>query len=887
MNSVRAWISRLGGLLKSGQQEREFDNELESHIQMHVDDNIRRGMDPSEARRNALIHLGGLEQTKESYRDRRRIPLVDSLAQDLRYTARTLAKSPAFTAVALLTIAVGVGANTAIFSVVNSVLLRPMPVRDSDRVVVVWVNNHSRGLNRVGPTGQDYLDWKEQNKSFEDTYLYEHGSGTVTGQGEPEQVAGLRATVNFADFLGFTPILGRAFLPGEDRVAHNVAMLSFDYWQRKCGGAQSAIGRGFTLNGESYTIIGVVPPRIWAAHPYDVVVPWSIDRLKRADSDLGVWGRLRPGVTLKQAQSDMEGVAKRISQSRPSERKGWGVTVVPLKAVAVEYIRPALLILLAAVGFLLLIACANVANLLLARAVARRNEIAIRSALGAGRLRLVRQFLTESLALGLLGGGAGLLLAWWGSALLYRVMPASIPVVDAASQTELPRGQIDGTVLAFTLAVALLVSVLFGLAPLFESLQGKPADALRSGTRGGGHGLGSHRSRSFLVVCETTLAVVLVIGSGLMMKSFWHLMKASPGFVPDQLITVNMKLPNDAANSPYKEPKNQILAYKRFLDQVQQVPGVRSAALTDIIPLSQDDMDFGVFVIDERPGQVGDQSQHANIRVVSSGFFGTMEIPLKAGRAFSDSDDLDRQRVAILDETAARRYFEGQNPIGQHIRFPGASSRPREIVGIVGSVLDDGLDKQAKPTIYLPSLQSSSQSMSLVLRTSLPPAAVVPEVKSAIWTVDSNQPVFNVRIMNDIVASTISAQRVAFILLTVFALIALLLAAVGIYGVTSYSAGQRTHEVGIRMALGARRPDVLKLVIGQGMVLAGTGVILGMVAAVGLSRLMSSLLYSVAPTDPATFAAVGFGLLAVALVANYIPARRAATVDPMTALRCE
>jgi predicted permease len=881
------WFTRLADIFKRDKRERQLDEEIRSHLRMHIDDNIQRGMDPAEARRDAVIRLGGIDATKERYRDRRGVPLLDSIAQDLRYTVRTLAKSRGFTAVALLTIALGVGANTAIFSVVNSVLLQPMPVRDSARVVVVWVNNHSRGLNRVGPTGQDYLDWKEQNQSFEDTYLYEHGSGTVTGQGDPEQVAGLRVTANFAEFLGFTPILGRAFLPEEERGAHNIAMLSFDYWQRKYGGDPSAVGRGFTLNGESYTIIGVVPSKLWAAHPYDVVVPWSVERLKQADSDLGVWGRLKPGVTLKQAQSDMERVAERISQSRPKEREGWGVTVVPLKAVAVEYIRPALLILLVAVGFLLLIACANVANLLLARAVARRNEIAIRSALGAGRIRLIRQFLTESLVLGLLGGGAGLLLAWWGSALLYRVMPASIPVIDAASHVDLPRGRIDGSVLCFTLGVALFVGVLFGLAPLFESFKGKPADGLRSGTRIGGHGMGSHRSRSFLVVCETTLAVVLVIGCGLTMKSFWHLMKTSPGFVPDQLITVSMKLPNDTASSPYREPKNQILAYKRFLDQVQQVPGVRSAALTDIIPLSQDDMDFGVFVIDEKPGHAGDESLHSSIRVVSPGYFGTMQIPLKAGRTFSDSDDLDRQRVVILDETTARLYFESQNAIGQHIRFPDATGRPREIVGIVGSVLDDGLDKQPKPTIYLPSLQASSESMSLVLRTALPPAAVVPEVKAAIWTVDSNQPVFNVRIMNDIVAGTISAERVAFILLTVFASIALLLAAIGIYGVTSYSVGQRTHEVGIRTALGARRADVLKLVIGQGMVLAGAGVIIGIVAGLGLSRLMSSLLYGTAPTDPITFAAVGLGLLGVAALANYIPARRAASVSPMVALRYE
>ncbi|HEY6332350.1 MAG TPA: ABC transporter permease [Blastocatellia bacterium] len=887
MRLLRAWLMRMADVFKRNHHDRDFNEELESHLRLHMEDNLRSGMNVDEARRNALIKLGGIEQTREQYRDRSGIPLLDSVAQDLRYSIRALGKSPGFTAVAVLTIGLGIGSTTAIFSVVNSALLQPRPVRDSNRLVVIWVSNHSRGINRTGPSGQDYLDWKEQNRSFEDLYLYEHGSGTVTGQGEPEQVAGLRVTVNFADFLGFTPFLGRAFLPEEDQGAHSVAMLGYDYWQRKYGGDASAVGRGFTLNGEPYTIIGIVPPKIWAAHPYDVVVPWSIDRLKQADSELGVWGRLRRGVTLEQARSEMEGVAGRVSQLRPNDREGWDVTIVPLNTVTVEYIRPALLILMAAVVFLLLIACANVANLLLARAVARRKEIAIRCAIGAGRARLVRQFLTESVVLGLIGGSAGVLLAAFGSALLYRIMPGSIPVIDASSQVELPRGRLDGQVLVFTLSVVLFVSILFGLAPLFESMKARPEEVLRAGTRSGPDTGGTRRARSLLVICETALAVLLVIGSGLAMKSFWRLMKTSPGFNPEQLITVNMKLPNDAANSPYKEPKNQILVYKRFLDQIQQVPGVKSAALTDIIPLSQDDQDFGDFVIEGRPAAPGEASLNANVRLVSSGFFDTMQIPLKAGRAFSDSDDTDQQRVVIVDEAAAHRFFGKENPLGQHIRFGGAEGRPREIVGVVDSVLDDGLDKQAKPTIYLPSLQASSQSMSLIVRTGLQPASLVPALKAAIWKVDPDQPVFNVRIMDDIVANTVSARRLGFILLSAFAAIALVLASVGIYGVTSYSAGQRTHEVGIRMALGARRANVLELIVGQGMLLAGAGVIFGTLAALGLSRLMSSLLYGTAPTDPLTFVAVGLGLLLVAGVANYVPARRAAGINPLEALRCE
>ena len=887
MKQMRGFFIRLAGLFKKARRDRELADELDGHLRMHIADNLRLGMTPEEARRIALIKLGGMDSAKERYRDQRGVPVLEALIQDLRYTARLLRKSPGFTAVAVLTLALGVGANTAIFSVVDAALLRPVPFRNSSRVVVIWINNLSRGFNRVGPTGQDYLDWREQNKSFEDTYLFEHGSGTVIGQGEPEQVAGLRVTTNFADFLGFRPILGRAFLPEEERGVHNVAMLSYEYWQRKFGADPAVVGRQFMLNSELYTIIGVVPPKVWTGWPSDVVVPWNVDRLRQADSDLGVFGRLKPGVTLKLAQSDMAAVAERISQIRPEQRKAWGVTVLPLKDVTVEYIRPALLILLLAVGLVLLIACANVANLLLARALGRQKEIAVRVALGAGRLRLIRQFLTEGIVLGLVGGLAGLLLALWGSTLLYMIIPASIPVPDAAAQVGLPRGHIDSSVLCFALALSIVVGALFGLAPAVGCIRGNPGDSLKDGARGGGGSSRAARPRSALVVCETAFAVILVIGSGLMIKSFWHLLSVSPGFNPDHVVAVRIKLPTDAADSPYREPAKRILGFKRFLDQVQAAEGVQSAALTEIVPLSQEDMDFSAFVIDEQPAQSAAGHIAANFRIVSPGYFGTMQIPLRGGRAFSDVDDLEHQRVVVVDETAARRFFGGRNPVGEHIRLPDSSGRPREIIGIVGSVLDDGLDKQAKPTIYVSSLQASPQTMSLIVRTTMDPSAIVSEIKKAIWTVDSNQPVFDVRIVNDIVSNTVSAERVAFVLLTVFASIALLLAAVGIYGVTSYSVSQRVHEVGVRMALGANRSDVMKLVVWQGMQIAGGGIILGAIGALGLSRLMSSLLYGVAPSDPATFVGAVLCLSLVALLANYVPARRAANVSPMMALRCE
>ncbi|HKF55321.1 MAG TPA: ABC transporter permease [Blastocatellia bacterium] len=813
---------------------------------------------------------------------------MDTLIQDLRYAARTLRSNPGFTVVALLTLALGIGANTAIFSVVNAVLLKPVPFRESGRSAVIWVSKPSEGRVRSGPSGRDYLDWREQSTAFEDMILFEHGSGTVTGGAEAEQVPGLRVSANFTDFLGIKPYLGRAFLPGEDVGTNNNVILSYSYWQRQFGSDPDVLGRSITLNSESYTIIGVLPPNPWTFFPADVVVPWSLERLKTVDQNLGVVARLRPGVTFAQATGEMNAIAERIAQARPDDRRGWGVTVVPVKDVTVEYIRPALLILFGAVGLVLLIACANVANLLLARAVTRQKEIAVRIALGAGRVRLMRQFLVESLVLGLAGGFGGLLLAAWGSELLFKVLPATIPVPDAAADVALPRGHIDITLLAFTLVISMIVGVAFGLAPALATLKSGPGDALKAGGRGPGTALGSRRPRAVLVIAETALAVVLVIGSGLMIKSFWRLLGVSPGFDPRHLLTLQIKLPADARDSKYRDRAERASTFKEFLSRVNQIPGVQAAAITEIIPLSQDDQNAGELVIKEN--QHLDQSateQHfsSNFRRISPGYFAALGIPLQAGREFSDSDSLDRPRVVIVDDTLAHRYFGAASPIGQHIQIPDASQPPREIVGVVGSVLDDGLDKRPQPTLYLPYYQSPTQIMSMLVRTNLEPAIVVPAVRSAISSVDKDQPVFNVRRMEDITTKTVSANRIAFVLLAVFASIALALASVGIYGVTSFAVSHRTNEIGVRVALGATGTDVLRLIVGQGMGLAFIGVILGLIGALWLSRLLSGLLYDVVPTDAATFSAVAAVLLGVALLANYAPARRATSVDPTVALR--
>jgi len=809
---------------------------------------------------------------------------VRTLLEDLRYSFRTLARSPGFAAVALLTLALGIGANSAIFTVVNTMLLQPLPVRAGNRLVVIWINNLRQGWSRIGPSGQDYLDWKEQNNSFEDMFLFEHGTGTVTGVVEPEQVAGLRVTTNFGDFFGIKPVLGRTFRLDEAGGRHNLAILSYGYWQRRFGSDPTVVGRGLTLNGERYTIIGVLPASLATLFPGDLVVPFDTDWVKRADSDLGVFGRLKPGITLRQASTEMSVIAERIGRQRPY-REGFGTVLVPLQDVRVEYIRPALLVLLGAVACVLLVACTNVANLLLARALARQREVAVRMALGAGRLRVIGHFLTESTLLALLGGAAGLLLALWGTDLLMKVVPSSIPVPNAADKVRLAKVHMDGTVVLFTLLVSLVTGIIFGLVPALQSLRCNVNEALKEGGRGSVGSRRGHRTRATLVITEAALAFVLLIGAGLMIKSFWRLLGVNPGFNPEHLLTLRIKLPMDVKDSKYHDPKQRAATLKRFLENVETLSGVRSAALTEIVPLSQQDQDRWFFAIKEAPPQPPGRQFAADLRAVSPSYFGTMGIPLLKGRVFTDYDNVDGPRVVMIDETLAREFFPNQDPVGHHLQIPDATRPAREIVGVVGGVRDTGFDQQPRPTIYFPYLQSPDQTVSLVVRTAAGPGTILPAIKNAIWSVDKDQPVFDVKTMDEIISGVVSAQRLAFVLLGIFALLALALAAVGIYSVTSYAVGQRTHEIGIRMALGAEKSDVLRLIVGHGLALALMGVAIGLGAALLLSHLLASILYGVRPTDPATYAGVSLLVMLASILAGYLPARRAAKVDPMTALR--
>jgi putative ABC transport system permease protein len=809
---------------------------------------------------------------------------MSSLLQDLRYGIRSLRNSPGFTLVAVLALALGIGANTAIFSVVNSVLIRPLPYRDADRLMVLWEKNTREGWDRVGVSGPTFLDWKEQATLFEDMSLHEPGTGTLTGLGEPEQFPGLRVSTNFFRNLGARAQLGRLFNPQDANGRHDVAVITDGFWRRRMGADPGAVGRVYQVDGLPYTIVGVLPPDFWLPIPAEGFVPWWSEALRgrpRTDRSYGVIGRLKPGVTVDQARAQMEAISRRIAERNVAMRN-WGVTMVPLKEALVQTIRPALLVLLGAVGFVLLIACTNLANLLLARSTARHKEIAIRVAIGAPRMRLVRQLLTESLLLGLAGGALGLLLGVWGVDVLSRVLPAQIPIEGSSTGVALARLTVDWRVLVFTLLASLATGVLFGLAPAVVSSAANAMDAMKERSSSAArHG----RLRGALVIAEVSLALVLLTGAGLLMRSFVRMQESKPGFRPGQVLTVEMELPTDTR---YRGRQERPRVFQRFLRAVETLPGVQAAALTHIVPLT-DYEDRTSFEIEGRSAVTPGQRMEADYRVISPNYFRALNIPLLRGRDFTahDGEGDKPPCYAIIDQALARPYFANEDPVGRRLRFANFNNTSCEIVGVAGAVKHAGLNRQPRPTIYFPYLIAGQARMSLVLRTSGDPAGFVNAVKRAVWSVDPDQPVYNIKTMDELLADSASAPRFTLLLLGVFAAAALLLAAVGIYGVLSYSVTRRSREIGIRIALGASSRCVLGDVLKEACALVAAGLAIGVVAALALTRVLASLLYGVSATDVPTFAAVS-GLLAfVAVAAAYLPARRATRVEPIVALRYE
>jgi predicted permease len=819
---------------------------------------------------------------------------MQTLLQDVRYGLRMLASNAGFTIVAVLALTLGIGANTAIFSVINGVLLQPLPYRDPGRLVIM--GEKTPEFDMMSVSYPNFLDWQRESRSFESLGAHRWTAYDLTGSGTPEHLEGKMVSAGFFPALGTTPLLGRDFDAQEDRVGTSrIAMISGGLWKRRFGGASDVIGKAVTLSGQSYTVIGVVPAGfrfLGTADVYTLLGQWDevLAHSREAHPGLRVVGRLKPGVTREQAEADMKSVAAQLAQAYPKSNAQHSVTIRPLAQEIVGDVRPALMVLLGAVGFVLLIACANVANLLLARSTTRRREMAIRAAIGASQSRMIRQLLTESVLLALGGGALGLLLARWGTQAVVAAIPGGLPRMENIG--------VDVWVLAFTLAVSVATGVIFGLAPALQISRLDLHTTLQEGSRGSTEG--QHGLRSVLVVAEVAASLVLLIGAALMLKTMWQLGRVNPGFNPRNLLTFSVGL-NPASRTA---PDRIRVAYRELAREVQALPGVQAAGSVDIVPLTDSDDELPFWVSGRpRPNSQSDMLWALNY-TVDPGYLRAMDIPLLHGRFIGDTDTKESTPVVVIDEVMAKSLFPHEDPIGQSIRIavpegmgPGLD-QPIQIVGVVGHVKHFGLDADAKSKIqyqvYLPFAQMPDQVLPVIasfitvlVRTTVDPLSLAGAVRRTVSKGGSDQSVFAVRTMKQIVSDSVADRRFSMLLLGVFAGLALMLAAVGIYGVISYTVTQRTHEIGIRMALGAERNSLLTLVVGDGLRLLLIGVGVGLAAAVGLTRLMSSMLYGVRPTDLAIFATVSLLLAGVALLASYIPARRATKVDPMVALRYE
>ena len=816
--------------------------------------------------------------------------MIDIFLKELQYAARSLLKHPAFAAIAVLTLALGIGANTAIFSVVNATLLRPLPFKDPERVVMVWgyLAKMAQASDKLPNSAGNFVSLKDQTKSFESFAAFRTWTWHLTSSGEPELLRGARVSADFFPAIGVSPILGRSFSADEELPNRApVAIISHGLWQRHFGGDANVIGKTITLTGESVMVIGVMPrgfqfpgganmiPGLQFALQNDVWMPLSFtneEKQRLGNLNLAVIGRLKPGVTPLQAETELRALQKNL----PLGTVDYTLNVLPLHQQMVGKIRKLLLVLLATVAFVLLIACANIANLLLARATSRQKELAIRAALGAGRIRLIRQLLIESLLLSLTGGALGLLLAVWGNSLLVSLIPEDVPRIHDVS--------VDGRILLFTLVVSIATGVVFGLIPALRTSRVDLNQSLKEGLRGTTSGLHQNRLRSLLVVSEVALALVLLVSAALLLKSFVRLLEVRPGFNPNKILTMEVELPS-LPPSRYVKDEEKTAFFQQLIERLEALPGVTSAAAVVSLPLS------GAFestdLILEGKESVPDlQRPEADYTTVTPNFFATMQIPLLQGRQFTKQDNKDSTPVVIINDILARRCWPGEEPLGKRFRI-GFEKNPRQVIGVVGSIKQTSLEAESRPAMYMPNLQAPNGGMTVLVRTVGDPIVVTGAVRAEVRAIDKDVPVTHIQTMGQVFGASVAQPRFSMLIVGLFALLALVLSMVGIYGVMSYSVSRRAHEIGVRMALGAGAKQVLALVLREGMVLALTGIAIGALIAFALTRLLASLLFEVSAKDPLAFVSVAALLAAVAFVACYIPARRATRVDPLVALRSE
>jgi predicted permease len=880
---------RLRSLFRRRQADQELDDELRDHVEARTEDYVAKGLPPPEAHRQALLEMDGIEKRKEECRDARRVNWIQELVQDLHFGVRMLRKSPGFTVVAVATLALGIGANTAIFSVVHGVLLAPLPYKQPDRLVVVWENNPR--FPRVYVSYPNFRDWQRTARSFQEMAAFRDGGADLTAPGAPEHLDAKRISSGFFGTLGLNLALGRDFSPEEDRRgAAPVAIISDDLWRDRFMGRPDVLGKTVILDGGDYTIVGVAPPRFDLSTDADVYTPLNqLDPVVLDDraSHAGIFSvaRLKSGVTVAESQAEMDTIQASLDHLYPEANRDLGVLLEPLKRVIFAGSSATLLILLGTVGLVLLIACANFANLLLVRSTARSREFAIRAALGASSARIIRQLITESVLLSLVGGALSVALAKWGVTLAGSAIPWSLPRNENVG--------VNGTVLLFALTVSIAVGIVFGLVPALKSRAVDPQSSLKEGGRGSS--AAHHRAQSALVVLQMALTLVLLVGAGLLFRTIQRLWNVDPGFDASHLITFKV----DVSPSQMKTPASARVAYQHLIGRIREIPGVQAADFTGTVPLTYSVGTMPFWINSQKPASLQGAPRVA-MYLTGPDYLRTMKIPLLRGRFFTPQDTVKSPCVVVIDSVLARTFFPHSDPLKQTLSAGFEAFGPCRIVGVVGHVQDGEIGYsvwQHQPELYFPLYQDPDKWVLLnypytwiVVRTPLDLATVLPAIKSAVSDVGADQPVYNVLTMQQIVSDSMSSQRFPMILLGAFAGLALLLVTVGVYGVISYSVAQRIHEIGIRMALGAEKANIFRMMIGQGLRLALVGLSIGVVAALILTRVLSSfseLLYGLSENDPATFVAVSLVLIAVAILACYVPAYRATKVDPMVALKYE